>query len=99
MAQLELNLPILDEIKNRLEVIDSKLESIQKSRSLSGVWLTTKEAAKALQVTPRTLQNYRDRGEIPFTQFGREIRFRAEDIQAFLLEHYVNPFKEERAGS
>lgn len=99
MTKLEFNLPILDEIKNQLEVIDSKLESIQKSKSFTGVWLTTKEAAKALQVTPRTLQNYRDRGEIPFTQFGREIRFKAEDIQSFLLEHYVNPFIEKGARS
>jgi len=62
---------------------------LQKTKSLIGIWLTTKEAAKALKVTPRTLQNYRDRGEIPFSQFGREVRYYAEDIQQFLMDHYV----------
>ena len=89
MHQLKLNLPVLDEVLAKLEVIDSKLESIQKTNSQNGIWITTKEAAQALGVTTRTLQNYRDRSEIPFSRFGREIRYRAEDIQAFLIKHYV----------
>jgi excisionase family DNA binding protein len=83
-------LPILDEIKMRLENIESSLDSIsnQKSQPIQA-WLTTKQAALILGVTTRTLQTYRDQGDIPFSQFGREIRFRAEDIQDFLMAHYV----------
>ena len=65
------------------------------SESLVETWLNTKQAAQALQITTRTLQSYRDQGMIPFSQFGREIRYRQSDIQEFLLEHYI---KGRRAG-
>lgn len=84
-----LNSSAIDKILIKLEVIDSKLKSIRTIRETSNSLLTTKEAAKALKVTTRTLQTYRDQGDIPFIQFGREVRFRAEDIQQFLSDHYV----------
>ena len=89
MTLIKLNLPVLDEIRSRLEVIDSKLESIQQKNTLTGKWLNSKEAAKALGITTRTLQTYRDQCKIPFSQFGREVRYRASDIQQFLMDHYA----------
>ncbi|MFH0757260.1 MAG: helix-turn-helix domain-containing protein [Bacteroidota bacterium] len=93
MESIKFEIPILDEIKRRLEKIESRLDSIHQNNKFdkSGGWLSTKEASTALGVTPRCLQNYRDQGKIPFSQFGREVRYRAEDIQQFLLDHYVKP--------
>ncbi len=73
-----------------LKQIDSKLDSICRP-VMQPVWLNSKEAAKVLGVTTRTLQSYRDQNLIPFSQFGREVRFRAEDLQEFLFMHYVKP--------
>ncbi|MHA1748711.1 MAG: helix-turn-helix domain-containing protein [Promethearchaeota archaeon] len=92
MTTLNLNLPILDEIKSRLEVIDSKLESIQKSKSSNKDWLTNQEAAKILDVTLRTLQNYRDKGILPFSQVGSKIYYKVADIKKHLEGHYVKSF-------
>ena len=80
-----------DDLVFKIDKIFEKIDTKTRSLELDGIWLTTREASKALQVTPRTLQNYRDRGTIPFTQFGKEIRYRAEDIQQFLVDHYVKP--------
>jgi len=91
MKKIEFEIPILDEINSRLEVIDSKLESIQKAKALNNAVLTSKEAALALRVTTRTLQTYRNQGIIPFIQVGREVRYHADDIQQFLMDHYVRP--------
>ena len=91
MKTIEFEIPILNVIQSRLEVIDSKLESIQKVKTHNKKVLTSKEAALALRVTTRTLQTYRDQGIIPFFQFGREVRYHAEDIQQFLMDHYVKP--------
>lgn len=90
MNNLNNSNPILDQIKMRLENIESVLDSISNLKSQpSQEWLTSKQAALVLGVTTRTLQTYRDQGDIPFTQFGREVRFRAEDLQNFLMSHYV----------
>lgn len=60
-------------------------------QELFTLWLDTKEVAKLIGVTTRTIQNYRDQGMLPFSQIGRVIRYRASDIQAFLMEYYVQP--------
>ena len=65
------------------------------SESLVETWLTNHEVAKILRVTFRTLQNYRDKGILPFSQVGSKIYYRASDIQAHLDRHYI---KERRAG-
>ena len=61
--------------------------------SKSNQWLNTKEAAEFLGVTTRTVANYRERGMIPFAQVGRVIRYRLDDLNQFLMEHYCQPNK------
>jgi excisionase family DNA binding protein len=80
----------IEKFYEMLMVIDSKLDSIRQPVT-QPIWLTTKEAAKVLGVTTRTLQTYRDQSMIPFSQFGREVRYRAEDIQEFLMRHHIRP--------
>lgn len=63
------------------------------------VWLNTKQVAYLLGVTARTIQNYRDQGMIPYSQIGRVIRYRAEDVQEFLMAHYVKPSNREGGTS
>ena len=62
------------------------------------LWLNTKEAAQFLGVTTRTIANYRERGMIPFAQVGRIIRYRKEDLDDFLMEHYVQTSNHGRAA-
>ena len=94
MAHLNLNLPLLDEIKSRLEVIDSKLESIQTEKPQSKEWVTNPEAAEILNVTLRTLQNYRDNGILSFSQIGSKIYYKSSDLEKHLERHYVTSFNE-----
>lgn len=48
--------------------------------------LTEKQAAVRLQVSPATLQVWRctRRVNLPFVKVGRLVRYRAEDLQAFI---------------
>jgi excisionase family DNA binding protein len=89
MKNIELSIPEMDKILEKLTDIDRRLLSMTKDNPGIKTWLNTKEVAKLLQVTPRTIQTYRDQGILPFAQFGREVRYRSEDIQAFLMNHYV----------
>jgi len=53
-------------------------------------FLTGKEVCERLYISPRTLQDYRDRRIIPYTQFAGKILYKQSDIQAMLEKHY-NP--------
>jgi len=96
MNQTVFNMPVLDEIEQRLGSIESKLKEIhRKDAHHQFGLLTSQEAAKALQITTRHLQNLRDRGDIGFIQYGRVIRYKVQDIQAYIDEYYVSPGKVE----
>ena len=86
----QLNLSFLEDIFSRLEVIEQKLDEIKKPNPLEGKWLNTKEAAKALGISTRCLQEKRNRAEINYSQYGNIIRYRAEDIQQYLMDHFNN---------
>lgn len=52
--------------------------------------LTEAEAAAAIGFTPRFLQNRRLRGDGPrFVSIGRSVRYRPEDLSAWLDEHPI----------
>lgn len=47
-------------------------------------WLSTAEAAARLGVTPRTLYRFIDEGQLPAYRFGRVIRLRVAEVDAFI---------------
>ena len=51
-------------------------------------FLTGKEACERLYISPRTLQDYRDRRIIPYTQFAGKILYKASDLEKMLDENY-----------
>ena len=53
-------------------------------------FLTGKEVCERLYISPRTLQDYRDRKIIPYTQFAGKILYKVLDLER-LLEKNFNP--------
>lgn len=51
-------------------------------------WLDNTEVCEILNVSLRTLQNYRDSGMIAFSQIGYKMFYRPEDVQALI--HKLN---------
>ena len=51
-------------------------------------FLTGKEVCERLYSSPRTLQDYRDRRIIPYTQFAGKILYRLSDINQLLQKNY-----------
>ena len=51
-------------------------------------FLTGKEVCERLYISPRTLQDYRDRRIIPFTQFAGKILYKSSDLERMLEEIY-----------
>ena len=98
MTTLEINLPMLDQIQERLEVISSKLEEIQNQKPLKR-WLSNSEACEFLEVTPRTMQNYRDNGLISFSKVGSKIYYKLSDLEAHLEANFFEAFNTGRRVS
>ena len=50
--------------------------------------LTGKEVCERLYISPRTLQDYRDRKIIPYTQFAGKILYKTSDLEKLLGDNY-----------
>jgi len=49
--------------------------------------LTSADAARALQISPRKLWELMTRGDIPHVRIGRAVRFRLEDLEKWIEDH------------
>lgn len=54
-------------------------------------WLSTAEAANRLGITPRTLYRFIDEGQLPAYRFGRVIRLKANEVDAFIESCRIEP--------
>jgi excisionase family DNA binding protein len=54
------------------------------------VYLSSEEVCRQLQLSTRTLQEYRNARILPFYKIGGKILYKQSDIQAMLEKHY-NP--------
>ena len=52
------------------------------------LFLTGKEVCERLYISPRTLQDYRDRKVIPYMQFAGKILYKASDLEKMLKDNY-----------
>ena len=77
-------LSALDKVNRRIK------EVAQTHKPLFGDehFLTGKEVCERLYISPRTLQDYRDRRIIPYTQFAGKILYKASDLEKMLEENY-----------
>ena len=73
-------LSALDKVNRRIK------EVAQTHKPLFGDehFLTGKEVCERLYISPRTLQDYRDKGIIPYTQFAGKILYKASDLERLL---------------
>ena len=83
---------------NEMQVVLSAIHSVsrrikevaQTHKPLFGGehFLTGKEVCERLYISPRTLQDYRDKKIIPYTQFAGKILYKASDLERMLEKNY-----------
>ncbi|MBI2708698.1 MAG: helix-turn-helix domain-containing protein [Actinobacteria bacterium] len=54
-------------------------------------WLSTAEAARRLGITARTLYRFIDEGQVPAYRFGRVIRLKEDEVDAFIESCRIAP--------
>ena len=55
-------------------------------------WLTTDEVMEMMNVSRRTIQNYRDEAKIPYSKEGRKILYPREGIEQFLRDNMIKTY-------
>ena len=106
-SHLENNLSIMElinkdtpQVKEFISSLDSMLDGIESivkhyKPHLNGErFLSNNEVSKKLNVSLRTLQEWRDTGLIPFIQIKGKIIYRQSDIDKLLQKHYFESWKE-----
>ena len=74
-------------IISRLDKIDNKVENNMLPSNKE--WIDTQEVCEMLHISKRTLQNYRDRGLIPYSSIDGKMYYRYRDILNILESNYV----------
>ena len=97
MELINKDTPQVKEFISSLDSMLSGIESIVKHYKphLNGErFLFNNEVSKKLNVSLRTLQEWRDTGLIPFIQIKGKIIYRQIDIDKLLQKHYFESWKE-----
>ncbi|MEI6766893.1 MAG: helix-turn-helix domain-containing protein [Bacteroidota bacterium] len=76
------------ELVTKLDEIRSQVVQHHKQNPLSDIWLDISDTCRLLKISKRTLQNYRDKKVLSFSQIGGKIFFKASDIQSLMEKHY-----------
>ena len=83
--------PEMKQLISGIKGLTNRVKSIaQTHRPLfeGEIYLTGREVCERLFLSPRTLQDYRDKGIIPYTQIAGKILYRLSDINRILSENY-----------
>lgn len=84
------------------EALDSLLEKINEltqdinhwnDNTFQDNWIENTELCKLLDLSSRSLQNYRQRGILGFSTIGRKIYYKIEDIKKLIEEKRVSTDK------
>lgn len=82
---------LVNNVSNKLANILSNMESSMKSCTpvLNGEhFIREGNLGKKLKLSRRTLQDYRDKGYLPYYKIGGTILYKESDIESILVKNY-----------
>lgn len=68
--------------KNRIDSLCQKYKSKELSQ-----WIDNQDVCLMLNISPRTLQTYRDTGRISFSRINNKIYYKVSDIEELLKSY------------
>ena len=91
IKELDMEADDLQVVLSALEGVNRRIKEVaQTHKPLFGGehFLTSKEVCERLYISPRTLQDYRDRRIIPYTHFAGKILYKESDLEKMLDNNY-----------
>jgi hypothetical protein len=70
----------------RFESFAGKVEALCRANGEKKMqeWLDNQDVCEILNISPRTLQTYRDNGTIPYTRIGNKMYYKADDLKRLI---------------
>ena len=75
---------VIETLEARIQTLEERLaqiETILSEKSDKERYLNSFDVQKILRISPRTLQNYRSSGKLPFYKPGKITLYRREDVE------------------
>lgn len=70
----------IEALKNQVNFLQAKTEDKKLKK-----WMDTQEVCMTLNISIRTIQAYRDKGMLPYSQEGMKFFYKPEDVENLLL--------------
>lgn len=90
---MEINVVTKNEFDELSKKVDYLINISTGKQKDSQLIFTNDDLCKALKVSKRTLQNYRDEGKIEFSQAGRKVYYTVSNIEDFMKKNQIKNFK------
>lgn len=89
MEKLIIDSKTFEKLQRRIKILEQLTESMNEkySNKKPDTYLSGEEVCHILNITPRTLPKYRDKGMINYIQVTRKILYRGSDVEKFLEEN------------
>lgn len=87
-----------DKMMQRFETFRNRMIALCNERQNKTMydWLDNQDVCLLLNISPRTLQSYRDNGKISFSQINHKIHYKPVDIDKLLKIDRGNSNKQKR---
>ena len=87
MEMIMIEKRVYDSMVAKLEALAGRIEALnEKQQKRLGHWLDNEEVCEMLSIAKRTLQVYREKRIIPYTQVGHKIYYKPQDVEALLKQ-------------
>jgi hypothetical protein len=84
------NSEVYKKLISKIKKMESEVDAMKEGNlSCSGKWLNGDQVTQRLGVSKRTLQNYRDKGILPFSTVGGKFYYSVRDIEDLMMRNYV----------
>lgn len=78
-----------EQMVQHLENFVRQVKNLCGSSHDSGKWMDNTEVCELFQISPRTLQSYRDKGVLSYSQIGRKCYYKTTDIEQLVSQSQI----------
>lgn len=75
-----------EQMKERFEDFTRQIKNLCGENQDKEQWLGNDDVCGLLQISPRTLQSYRDNGILSYSQIGRKCYYKVSDIENLISQ-------------